>query len=89
MSGFDEPPAPRDPSTNKPDAAPGGPPNEGGVGFAAIPLSDAASSQTQAEREQAAGRWAEAQADYYIRAGVSRGPGSPRRWRRAGRSSPS
>ncbi len=42
MSGFDEPPAPRDPSTgdpstSEPDAAPGAAPAEGGVGFAAIP----------------------------------------------------
>jgi len=43
------------------------------LGFTAVPLSDPASSQTQAEREQAAARWAEERADYYIRAGISRG----------------
>ena len=38
MSELDGPPAPRDPSTDEPDAAPGLPPTEGGgVGFAAIP----------------------------------------------------
>jgi len=43
------------------------------VGAGAMPVSDAASTQAPAEREQAAGRWAERQADYYIRLGVSRG----------------
>jgi hypothetical protein len=48
--------------------------DEGGMlGFGAVPLSDPASSQSQAERETAAARWAEQRADYYIRAGVSRG----------------
>lgn len=43
------------------------------IGVAAMPVSDQASAQSQAEREQAAGRWAERQADHYIRAGISRG----------------
>ena len=43
------------------------------LGFTALPLSDPASNESQAQREQAAARWAEAQADYYIRAGISRG----------------
>lgn len=43
------------------------------LGFSAVPLSDPTSNQSQAEREQAAARWAEERADYYIRAGVSRG----------------
>lgn len=48
--------------------------DEGGrLGFTAVPLSDPASTQTQAERENAAARWAEERADYYIRAGISRG----------------
>ncbi|HEY0326516.1 MAG TPA: hypothetical protein VGC46_11175 [Allosphingosinicella sp.] len=48
--------------------------DEGGrLGFTAVPLSDPASAQTQAERENAAARWAEERADYYIRAGISRG----------------
>lgn len=48
--------------------------DEGGhLGFTAVPLSDPASAQTQAERETAAARWAEERADYYIRAGISRG----------------
>lgn len=45
----------------------------GWVGFVAIPLSDSGSGQSQAERENAAARWTERRADYYIRAGVSRG----------------
>lgn len=45
----------------------------GQIGIMAMPLSDEAATLSQAEREQAAGRWAERQADYYIRAGVSRG----------------
>ena len=45
----------------------------GRLGFTAVPLSDPASAQTQAERENAAARWAEERADYYIRAGISRG----------------
>ena len=45
----------------------------GHLGFTAVPLSDPASAQTQAERETAAARWAEERADYYIRAGISRG----------------
>ncbi len=45
----------------------------GRLGFTAVPLSDPASPQTQAERENAAARWAEERADYYIRAGISRG----------------
>ena len=36
------------------------------IGFFRLP-------QTQAERENAAARWAEERADYYIRAGISRG----------------
>lgn len=48
--------------------------DEGGrLGFTAVPLSDPSSAQTQAERENAAARWAEERADYYIRAGISRG----------------
>ena len=48
--------------------------DEGGrLGFTAVPLSDPTSAQTQAERENAAARWAEERADYYIRAGISRG----------------
>lgn len=48
--------------------------DEGGrLGFTAVPLSDPASPQSQAERENAAARWAEERADYYIRAGISRG----------------
>jgi hypothetical protein len=48
--------------------------DEGGrLGFSAVPLSDPSSPQTQAERENAAARWAEERADYYIRAGISRG----------------
>jgi len=43
------------------------------IGFGAVPLSDPNSPQTQAERENAAARWAEQRADYYIRSGVSRG----------------
>lgn len=45
----------------------------GHLGFTAVPLSDPSSAQTQAERENAAARWAEERADYYIRAGISRG----------------
>jgi len=45
----------------------------GQIGIAAMPVSNEASTQSQAEREQAAGRWAERQADHYIRAGISRG----------------
>lgn len=48
--------------------------DEGGrLGFTALPLSDPSSAQSQAERENAAARWAEERADYYIRAGISRG----------------
>lgn len=47
--------------------------DEGLIGFGAVPLSDPSSPQTQAERENAAARWAEQRADYYIRSGVSRG----------------
>lgn len=48
--------------------------DEGGLlGVTAVPLSDPSSAQTQAERENAAARWAEERADYYIRAGISRG----------------
>jgi hypothetical protein len=45
----------------------------GRLGFTAVPLSDPSSAQSQAERETAAARWAEERADYYIRAGISRG----------------
>ena len=45
----------------------------GRIGIAAMPLSDQNAPLSQAEREQAAGRWAERQADHYIRAGISRG----------------
>jgi len=46
---------------------------DGVIGFGAVPLSDPKSAESPAQRENAAARWAEQRADYYIRSGVSRG----------------